>query len=239
VCNENGQPIACTVASAAANWPVSLNLVFGLQGLTSDQDLSMMNGAAKSFINQLNFGDRISIMHLEDAARLQLPFTTDKNQALGVLDLLHPVPGGNALYDAVVFSAGSTQRETGRRQIVVLITTDNNLSGSVSDFNQALSTARASGVTYYTIAIGPKLADVNLGAFLRQLARDTGGQFFSEPSSLNYASLLNRLTQIIQSQLVVTYYANPPVARTTDVGLTFRIPGGSVTAARSYSACLP
>jgi|GEM_PF-856421 len=238
-CREDGQVVDCTVTPAAADTPASVSIVFGMNGLAAIEDELLLKAAVRSFVNALPPQDRISIVHLEDQARPLLPFTQDKDLVLNLIDQLRPVGPGNAVYDAVVHSTTSMRFETNRRKIVVLFTALDNLSGALQDFNQALGTARASGATVYTIALGQGVSNVNLGGFLRQLSRDTGGQYFSETSALQYSGLFGRLVQIINSQYAVQTYAQQIDGRNKALSFTFRIPEGTVTATRNYTPCNP
>lgn len=238
-CRDGSDTVDCTIQPAASDSPLSLHLVFGLNGIATEAEQSQLKSAARQLIQALGPNDQIAITHLEDVNRLQLNFTTDTNQALRVIDSLRSVPPGNALYDSVVTAAESTRQHPGKRRIVVLLTSLDNRSGVLRDLNQALGTARSSGVTFYTIATGPGKNDTGLTGFLRTLARDTGGQFFSEDVPNNYSGLVNRLAQIIQSQYEIKHEALFFNTVTRPLQFIFRLPEGDVTAVRNYTPCLP
>jgi hypothetical protein len=240
-CREDNQPVECTIVPAPADHNVSMTIILGLNGLSLEDDVRLLKSAARSLVNSLNPGDRIAVMHLEDQARPTLQFTSDTQRALDVIDTLQPVGPGNALYDAVLTTAGSyrSAAEDGNRHIVVLFTALDKLSGSIPDFPQAIGTARSSGATFYTVAVGPGTNDVALTGFLRQLSRETFGQFFSEPSSLQYARLAGRLTQLIQGQYAITTNSLFVDFRQKPLSFTFQIPEGTVTATRTYIPCNP
>ena len=238
-CKDGDQTVDCTIAPAGAETPVAMHLLFGMNGLESETEQIQLKSAGRQLIQTLGGQDRIAITHLEDVNRLQLDFTQDTTRALAVLDLLRPVPPGNALYDSVVSTAQSTRLQLGNRRIVVLITALDNLSGVLRDLNQALGTARSSGVTFYTVAIGKGKADPALTGFLRTLARDTGGQFFSENTPTEYSGLFGRIATIIQSQYQIRHSSPNFNGVARDLEFTFRIPEGVVRAVRSYAPCLP
>ncbi|MFN7919164.1 MAG: SBBP repeat-containing protein [Bryobacteraceae bacterium] len=239
-CMEEGQPVTCTIAPAAADFPASVALVFGMNGITAQEDQLLLKAAAKGFVNNLGAQDRVSIVHLEDQARPLLPFTADKERVNTLIDLLRPVDPGNALYDAVANATASfrDEEQQGRRRIVVLFTAKDNLSGVFNDASQALGVARASGVTVYAVAIGSGGTDVNLTGFLRQLTRDTFGQYFQESSPIRYGDVLNRINGIIQAQYAINTYALAIDGRTKPLSFTFKTPEGTVTATRNYAPCL-
>ncbi|MEZ5400676.1 MAG: SBBP repeat-containing protein [Bryobacteraceae bacterium] len=238
-CREEGEEIDCTINRAQAVAPVSLTIVLGMNGLTAEQDQILIKNAAKALVNSLDAPDRISILHLEDQARPLLYFTTDKDKALVLIDQLHPVGPGNALYDSVITSAGLYRDEIDRRKIVVLITAEPNSGGTFVDLQAAVGTAQRTGITYYTVAVGPGTADVALTGFLRELSRETYGQFFSEASSLQFNTLAGRIGNIIQSQYAIQTNARFIDFRQKPLSFTFLIPEGSVTATRNYAPCNP
>ncbi|MBM3793903.1 MAG: choice-of-anchor D domain-containing protein [Acidobacteria bacterium] len=238
-CRDGSDTVDCTIQPASVDSPLSLHLVFGLNGIVTEAEQSQLKSAARQLIQALGPQDQIAITHLEDVSRLQLNFTHDTNRALRVIDSLRAVPPGNALYDSVVSAAESTRQHPGKRRIIVLMTSLDNLSGVLRDLNQALGTARSSGVTFYTIATGPGKTDTGLTGFLRTLARDTGGQFFSEDVPTNYSGLVNRLAQIIQSQHEIKHEALFFNTVTRPLQFIFRLPEGDVTAVRNYTPCLP
>ena len=238
-CRDGADTVDCSIRPAAAETPLSLHLVFGLNGIATEAEQALLKSAARQLIQALGPADQIAITHLEDVNRLQLNFTTDTNQALRVIDSLRAVPPGNALYDSVVTASESTRQRLGTRRIVVLLTSLDNRSGVLRDLNQALGTARSSGVTFYTIATGPGKNDTSLTGFLRTLARDTGGQFFSEDVPTNYSGLVGRVAQIIQSQYEIRHEALFFNTVTRPLQFIFRLPEGDVTAVRNYTPCLP
>jgi uncharacterized protein (TIGR03437 family) len=238
-CREGNEVVDCTLQRAVAEAPVSLTIVLGMNGLTAEQDQMLIRNAARALVNSLDGPDRVAIVHLEDQARPLLPFTSDKDRALTLIDQLRPAPPGNALYDAVVAASTAYRTEADRRHIVVLFTALGNLSGNFVDLTQATGTARGTGVTFYTVAVGPGTADVALTGFLRQLARDTYGQFFSEPSALNFTALAGRIGTLIQSQYVVQTRALRIDYQQKPLSYTFQIPEGQVTATRNYVPCNP
>jgi hypothetical protein len=238
VCREDNNPITCNLTQAAANTPLSVVLVYGVNGLTTQEDQFFIKAAARNFVTSLADGDRVQVVHLEDVARLQQDFTEDKQKVLNVLDLLIPAGPGNALYDAVNFSAVNASRQLNRRQAVVLFTALDNLSGTFG-LDQALGVARNLGVPFYTIAVGQGGSNVNLTGFLRQLSRDTQGQFFSESAFLNYNGLFQRLNTVIQSQYAIQHTAPIFNGQNRNLQFSFTIPEGTVSATRVYRPCAP
>ncbi len=237
-CKDGDEIVDCTIVPAAAETPVALHLLLGMNGIDNDAEIGQIKSSARQIIQSLGGLDRIAVTHLEDVRWLQLDFTQDIGRALDIVDRLRPVPPGNALFDSVGSTAESTRRQLEPRKIVVLVTALDNLSGTLRDLNQALGIARASGVTFYTVAIGKGKSDVALTGFLRTLARDTGGQFFAEDVPTEYVRLMGQLATIIQSQYLIQHQSPNFNGAPRDLELSFQTPEGTVRAVRNYSPCL-
>lgn len=237
-CKEDSETVACTAMPAAAETPLSVTIVYGVNGVTSEEDLFFLRSAVRSYITSLQPTDRVAILHLEQDARAQLDFTEDKQRALDVIETLHPAGNGNAIYDAVNYAAVQTSRQAGRRQAVVMFTALDNLSGTFG-LDQSLGVARGLGVPFYNIAVAQGGSNVNLTGYLRQLARDTHGQFFTEDRPLSYGGLFGRLNTLLQSQYAVSHSAPVFNGQNRTLSMTFSIPEGSVTATRVYTPCAP
>jgi hypothetical protein len=236
-CTVDGTPVSCTLAPET-ELPWSIVLVPGINGLTRDEDITLLKNALRSFVNGLPDNTRISLIHLEDVARSLVAFTEDKDRILPVLDQLRAVPPGNALYDAVTFALIQLRTEQRRRVAVVLISALDNLSGNERNPISPLGNARIDGVPFFSFAVGPGSTDVNLTGFLRELSRTTGGQLVAQASPREYGRMLNALNQILLGQYRAQHTGLALDSRTRTLRLTVQTPSGAATGSRSY-ACRP
>ena len=112
--------------------------------------------------------------------------------------------GGTAYYDAVYEAVDMLGGISGRK--VVLALTDgidehsNRTISSVTDY------AQDNNVVLYTIGLG---ADVEQ-TVLEQMAQETGGQYYEEPSSSELADLYGALARSLQDEYSLTYTSPTP-----------------------------
>ncbi|MBK5290711.1 MAG: SBBP repeat-containing protein [Acidobacteriia bacterium] len=236
-CTEDGEPVNCT-ATANPEAPLSLLIILGFNGLSTNEELSLMKSAATQLVNSLTGPDRVAIMHLETDARPLLDFTSDKDSAAGLIGLLRPVGEGNALLDGISLVPNIMRSEVRRRQAVVLITPSDTLSGILRDQSQVFGTSRALGAPFFNFAVGAGASNLNLTGFLRQLSRDTGGQLITESSPLNFGRMLQNVSNILKAQYRVEHTSRQLDAQSHILGLTFQTPGGAISGTRTF-ACTP
>jgi hypothetical protein len=236
-CTVDGTPVSCTLAPET-ELPWSIVLVPGINGLTRDEDITLLKNALRSFVSGLPDNTRISLIHLEDVARQLVPFTEDKDRILPVVDQLRAVPPGNALYDAVTFALIQLRTEQRRRVAVVLISALDNLSGNERSPTSPLGNARIDGLPFFTFAVGPGTTDVNLTGFLRELSRTTGGQLVSQASPREFGRMFNALNQILIGQYRARHTGLALDSQTRTLRMTVQTPSGTATGSRSY-ACRP
>jgi hypothetical protein len=236
-CTVEGQPVQCT-SEPETEAPLSVVLIPGLNGLTRDEDIALMRNAVRSFVTGLPDNTRISLIHLEDVARPLAAFTEDKDRITTLVDMLRPVPPGNALFDAVTLAVTQARNERGRRVAVVLISALDNLSGNERGPTSPLGNARILGLPFFTFAIGPGSTNVNLTGFLRELSRNTGGQLVTQAAPLEYGRMMRTMNQILTGQYRVRHFGLALDSQTRTFRVTFQTPFGTATGSRTY-ACAP
>jgi uncharacterized protein (TIGR03437 family) len=236
-CTEDGQPVDCR-STAGPDVEMSVLLILGLNGLSTDDDVSFLKTAARDFVNSLRGTERISVVHLETDARPLLPFTTDHDAVRDMINRLRPVGAGNALYDAIGIVPNLTRSEVGRRVAVVVISALGNLSGGLIEEGQVFGSSRAAGVPFFNFAVGPGTANVGLTGILRQLSRDTGGQFVAESSPLNYGRVMVNLANIFRGQYLVEHRSGKLDNLPHTLSITYQTGNGPVSGSRTYQ-CNP
>ncbi len=236
-CFEDGTPVECRTLQAAAETPMSVTIAYGLNGLDTDEERILLKNAVRDFVISLPEGDRIQLIHLDDA-RQQIEFTTRRDVILNRIEELRPVPATNQLLDAAWFALQTTAREAGRRQAVVLFTGANDAGGFLNDYNQLLGTVRSANVPFFTYAFGSGARSTPLLAILRQLARDSSGRFTIETDPRNYLSLFGTLSRTLQSQYLVEFRAGSQDSRPRTMRFSFSLPDGPVSGTRTYTPCL-
>jgi tight adherence protein B len=150
--------------------------------------LTQAGQAADWLLQHKRPADEAAIVTFASSAVAQTSFsqaTIDGDSALRTLST-DPIQG-TALYDAVALSARELAGQPLPGRVLVLLT-DGHDVGSRSSFAGALRAARRAGVVVYTIALGN--ADDTV---LRQLAKGTGGAFYTSPTSNSLAAVYRRI----------------------------------------------
>jgi uncharacterized protein (TIGR03437 family) len=236
-CSEDGILVDCRVLQASRETPLSLTLLYGMNGIPTDEEKVLLKLAVRQMVLSLNDEDRVALIHLDDA-REQVAFTTDKNVILNKLDELRPLPDTNYLLDAAWYALQTTVRERGRRQAVLLITGQPNRGGGFLDYTQLIGSVRSGNVPFFTYALGSGGSNINLSSVLRQLASDSGGRYVAETDPRKFADLFRNQGLIFTQQHLVEYRTPHQDAREHTVRFSFSLPGGPITGSRTYTPCL-
>ncbi|MBM3735949.1 MAG: DUF1573 domain-containing protein, partial [Acidobacteria bacterium] len=236
-CTEDAAPVACRLVPAVNETPLSISILYGLNGTANEEERQILRNAVRQFVLSLRANDRIQLIHLDDF-REQAVFGDTRENVLAKIDLLRPIPGANLLLDSAWFALNSVGRERGRRQAVFLFTGMENRGGGLQDYNQLIGTVRSAGVPFFTYALGAGAGDnVDLAAVLRQLARDSNGQYTVEADARNYATRFQALNRILDSQYQIEFRATTIDSTAKTMRFTFSLPDGQVTGTRTYTPC--
>jgi VWFA-related protein len=233
-CTEDGNPVRCTIQNPATE-PLSAVIVLGLNGLTA-VDAEVARAAARILVNSMSAGDRVAIIHMETAVNPILPFTSDRAALLNAIDAMREVGTGNALFDAVALAGSLAAQERDRRQVVFLLTPNDNSGGAIATADAAMSRVNAAGVTYFAAGFGPGAPNVPLANFLRRLARETSGRTTIETRISDIQQRMRDYWRLLANQYALSYTSGiAPQNRL--FGVNFAMPGQSASAVRSYAGC--
>lgn len=212
--------------------PTSANivLVFDRSG-SMEQDIGVLEAAAREFINSKRDEDKIAMMSFGAGVANISDFETSKAVLNNSLDGALAAGGSTALYEAVKAATSLISQQRGDSAIV-LITDGANTVNSIS-IQQAWDAIEATGVRFYTIALGGQLdayADtMSLGASPSQLlfswARASGGNFYKAPSSDELSSLYSEILNDIREPTTYTvrYGVQPILDGRVTVDMTGRL----------------
>lgn len=229
-CSEDGAPALCNVESSSDVNGLSVALVLdSTSALAGNWDT--VRAAAESLINSLNDGDRAGVALADTTASIYVGLNDTKSTVTGALDRL--VAGGptSALYDAMNIATQMLAAQKGRRQAIVVISSTPNGSGSITDANAALATARAAGIPVFSLTPQTPAA---LGAFLRQAALDTGGLTYQNVSSPSLT--VTQLARVLANQYTLTYSPGAS-GKPHTAAVTLKSIFGTTTATKMYPRC--
>ncbi|MCI0388029.1 MAG: VWA domain-containing protein [Acidobacteria bacterium] len=156
--------------------PASIGVIFDVSGSMSGERINRARQALARFIQTSHPEDEYSLISFNDSAQLLLDRARDGGALLSQFG--GPSPDGNtALYDAVALGIETLARSRYAKRALIVIS-DGEDNRSRSTFNEIKRKLQESGMTIYTIVIGPLLPRSNGGAVMHQLASASGGNSF-------------------------------------------------------------
>jgi VWFA-related protein len=213
--------------------PISVALVMDYSDSMSSSDLSYMENSAKSFIDKLNpataIPDEAAIIKFSTSYEMIVPpgWTTDKDALKTAID--SPFSRGNtALYNALSLAIQETANRGNRRAIIVITDGDNNVPGKTLD--EVIAEAKNSGIRIFTIGLGNAVP-----AVLSQIASETGGQYYSAPTSTDLDTIYLQIAETLVGQYLLEYMSSGASSITLDLRVDF--PGLTGRATKAFSGC--
>jgi VWFA-related protein len=211
---ENSSPKGIFSFSNVINAPVSIGLVLDYSSsmipFTSD-----VEAAAKSFIDLLDpANDEAEVIKFATLIEVMQPFTNDQIALKNSIDAqFSGVQSGTRLLDAIWDSIESTSLRSNGRLAVVAVS-DGEDPNSTRTINEVLQNAIGKNVSIYTIGIG------NVDTVLmQQIAAETGGQFFHDPTASDLANIYAKISEILSNQYTIEYQTSSPGGSTVSIGV--------------------
>lgn len=147
-------------------------------------------------------GDRMGLILFGSQAYLQTPLTFDRKTLFTLLNEAQIGFAGEktAIGDAIGLAVKRLQDKPETSRILILLTDGTNTAGSVTP-TRAAALARQSGVTVYTIFVGPDQRRTNRymdsgESVLREIASSTGGQYFRAQNTEELQIIYQQLDQL-------------------------------------------
>lgn len=193
--------------SNTVSGPISVALALDYSGSIQPY-ISDVEDAAQSFIDQLSFsnGDEAAILKFAASIETTQPFTSDSTS---LNNAIYNIPfTGNTdktlLYDAVWQAVDLTSDPSRNARRAVVVLTDGIDEGSVDhDLADVIEKANDSGVPIFTIGLGNTYLPP-----LQTMADETGGQFFSAPTSNDLQDIYKQIAQILTNQYEIEYQSS-------------------------------
>jgi uncharacterized protein YegL len=208
--------------------PLALAIVLDISGSMQEGDtLGKAKAAATSLVANLRPSDQVSVIAFADEVRIVQPLTSDRSAATAAIAGLR-VAGATALYDAVVQASKVAAGSSAARRAVVLLS-DGEESGEPHRYGRADSLA-AADTPFYVIGVGTDVDE----AYLKQLARRSGGRYFSAIGPTDVPNVYADLEAFLRSQTVLTLRSNAPAQtreRSLSVSFTRGTANGTATLA--------
>lgn len=191
--------------------PVSVGFLF-------DSSASMRNKmhqssqAADAFFKTANKGDEFFLVEFNERARLSVPFTTDPGEVYKRVSRVRPL-GRTSLLDAVHLALVQMKRAVHPRKAIVIVS-DGGDNRSRYTAPQIMNAMRESEIQIYSMGIFDPMdqrkrtpEEKNGPELLGDLAKESGGQYFSIDNIDDLPAISERIGQQLRNQYLLGYSA--------------------------------
>lgn len=189
------QPIDTVVFERA---PLRVTMAFDMSVSVTGERLEHLRRAGHAVLDGLRAGDQAQLLTFSRRVVRQQPFTSDVALLRTALDEARPV-SSTALFDGV-FTATTLGGSTDGRNLVLLFSDGVDTVSWVSA-DQALSSARRANVVVYSAAVRGRGSI----AFLRELARQTGGDVIEVESTRDLRGRFQRILEEFRQRYLISY----------------------------------
>ncbi len=144
------------------------------------QKLKKIQQAAHEFIEQLQGGDRVSIVTFDDSVKELCYFTGDRSRLRQAINNVQ-AGGGTKLYDAVAYALNSLKRAKANRKAIVILTDGVDWHSDSATFDDTLAELEEASVIVYPIRYNTRpeveamLRDQNAGDLSSVFGSGRGG----------------------------------------------------------------
>jgi len=202
---------------------IATSMIMDYSGSMSGQPIVDMETAIKSFINNMQSGDKGEIIKFSDYPEVVQSFTTNKNALISAVDEEWPGAGGStALYDAIYLGLTDTYSQSGMK--AVLAFTDGCENASVHSKSELLSHADALRIAIYTIGLGGVDEQE-----LQELANYTGGRYFYAPTSQDLKDIYDLISGQLRKSYVLKWAVKSKSGLKVTLSITTTYTGGNGT----------
>ncbi len=226
---------ASSKGDQAARVPLSVVLVLDTSG-SMNQSLSFLQEAVLSFVYKLDEVDRALVVSFNDSVKGSAEFTGDGDRLERFVEGLQAW-GGTSLYDAIHYSLGRIKDEPGRKALIVF--SDGADTTSSLDEKTVIDYARAVEATVYCIGFkgNQGLLGSSPRGFLRRIAGETGGQYFSPEKVGDLVRVFNEISDELKNHYLLAYTPRNVADGTwRQIALKVHCPGCEVRVRKGYFA---
>lgn len=248
IVTENGITVpvlSVTCAADSIRPPLSIMLTMDKSlSMVRHPDLTQDPDSLKFRAAKQTFGEFIKSLRPQDEAALlgfagpsfvdvHQYFTSNQDSLLRALSNV-TVASGTAIYDAIVDGILLLSKRPNKRIMILL--TDGNDTQSWNTITYAINAARNARIPVYTIGLGGDVDSLKL----KQIASETGGEYFFAPSPSELLKMYQKLMSTIFNSACVLAYESP--AYCPDGGkrtVTLRFSRGNRSIAQTFSYTAP
>jgi VWFA-related protein len=209
---ENGSPQTINNVSNIMNSPLSVGMVLDYSSSMIPFTDNLV-AASKSFVDLLDpANDEAEVIKFATDIEVMQPFTQDIVSLKAAIDEPPPfVRFGTSFYDALDFSIISTSLRSKPRLAIIAVSDGDDFS-STRTINDVTADALYNNVQIFTIGIG-----VVDNAVMQQLATETGGQFFYDPTASDLTTVYSTISEILSNEYTIEYQTSSPSGATITI----------------------
>ncbi len=214
---------------------VSVLLILDRSGSMAGQPLADAIDAAVDFVGLMRAGDEIGVIAFDTWIQTISPFTQDKSAVTAAIRGIRLGDLTN-LWGACMSGLSFIENRPYRKAVVLLTDGFDNPQVPQYSVDDVIAGAKARSIPFYCIGLGEAVDSLNL----QSLAAQTGGKYFSSPTSADLAAIYDEIARIIVSRGVcaLRYRSELPCldGMMHAVRLEVAVQGSVATAAGSYRA---
>ncbi len=214
--------------------PLSVVLVLDTSGSMSE-NIRFLREAVLNFVYKLEEVDTALVVSFNESVKGSAEFTGDVDRLERFVEGLQAW-GGTSLYDAIHYSLGRIKDQPGRKALIVF--SDGADTTSSMEDREVVDYARSVEATVYSIGFkGSGFAASSPRGFLRKIANETGGQFFSPDKVGELIKVFNAISEELKNHYLLAYTpSNPPDGSWREIALKVSRPGTEVRVRKGYFA---
>ena len=180
--------------------PLSVVLVLDNSG-SMRPSMSFLQEAVLNFVYKLEDVDTALLVSFNDSVKGSAEFSGDTDRLERFVEGMQAW-GGTSLNDAIHYSLGRIKDQPGRKALVVF--TDGADNTSQLTEKDVVDYARAIEATVYTIGFRNQGFGFSTG-FLKKIAAETGGQFFSPDKVGDLIKVFNEISNELKNHYLLAY----------------------------------
>ena len=181
--------------------PLTVVLVLDTSG-SMNKSMRFLQEAVLNFVYKLEEVDTAMVVSFNESVKGSAEFTGDLDRLERIVDGLQPW-GGTSLYDAIHYSLNRIRDAPGRKAVIVF-SDGADTTSSLRD-RDVVDYARAVEATVYCIGFQGVGAGGSPKGFLKRIAKETGGQFFSPGNVGDLVKVFNEISDELKNHYLLAY----------------------------------
>jgi Ca-activated chloride channel family protein len=181
--------------------PLTVVLCLDTSG-SMNESMRFLQEAVLNFVYKLDEVDKAMVVSFNDSVKGSAEFTGDLDRLERFVEGLQAW-GGTSLYDAIQYSLNRIRDEPGRKAVIVF--SDGADTTSAMRDRDVVDYARAVEATVYCIGFQGSGPGGSPRGFLKKIAKETGGQFFSPGDIGDLIQVFGTISDELKNHYLLAY----------------------------------